>query len=190
MNNENLQNYFDNFVSVYTGSLNKEVLNTIKKIANKTYTTLKQGNKIMFAGNGGSASDCQHFAAEYVSKIKNVRKPLNAISLTSDISIITSIANDFGFEHIFERQIEAIGKKKDIIFLYSTSGISKNILSALKVCKKLNILTVGFTGKNKKNYFSKNCDYIVNINSSETSHIQEIYKIISHYICFCVERNF
>lgn len=161
--------------------------NKLLKLVNIITDSLIDGKKLMVCGNGGSAADSQHFVAELVSKFKKVRKPLSAIALTTDSSIITSIANDFSFNQIFSKQIQALGKKGDVLIGISTSGTSANVLNALKTAKKEKISTVLLTGNIKKQY--NYVDLKIDVPSSSTARIQEIHEIIYHSICEIVESN-
>ena len=166
--------------------------NTITKnklliLVNIITDSLIDGKKLMVCGNGGSAADSQHFVAELVSKFKKVRKPLSAIALTTDSSIITSIANDFSFDQIFSKQIQALGKKGDVLIGISTSGTSTNVLNALKTAKKEKISTILLTGNIKKQY--NYVDLKIGVPSSSTARIQEIHEIIYHSICEIIESN-
>lgn len=150
--------------------------------------TIKRKGKIYLIGNGGSAADCQHFAAEMVIKYEKKRKAFPFISLTSDTSVITACSNDFSYNEIFARQLEALIDKKDIVIVFSTSGKSKNIIQALKFLKKKKITSIIFTG-NKKNscdYYSK---YVFRAPSTTVSRIQEIHKFCIHLICNLIDNN-
>ena len=160
----------------------------IEKIVTAGLEAISKNKKIMLAGNGGSAADSQHMAAEYVSRFAFNRPALPAIALTVDTSIITSIGNDYGFEEIFCRQIEAIGHEGDILFAYSTSGKSKNILKAIEVSKKKKIISVLFTGINDES-FSVSPDIIVRIPSKNTAKIQEGHLMLGHIICGQIEQR-
>lgn len=166
-----------------------KVLNQIEIVIQLIVNCFKNKGKIILCGNGGSAAHAQHFAAEYVSKFEKIRKPLPAISLTTDTSILTSISNDFNYRYIFSKQIEALGSKSDIFLCYSTSGNSKNIIEAAKIAKKKGIYVISNTG-NKKNQLSKYSDLNIKSPSSKTSIIQECQLIIDHIICRSVEENF
>jgi len=158
----------------------------IKKIATVIFDTLKNGNKLLIFGNGGSAADAQHMAAELVGRFLKERKALSAIALTTDTSILTSISNDYSFNEVFERQIEAIGKNKDIAFGISTSGNSENVYLGLKKAKQLGLTTIALLGKNGGKIkdiaeinLIVNCDY--------TPTIQELHIFIIHNICKTIE---
>ena len=168
--------------------------NKIASFLNDFYPLLKEkietGKKILICGNGGSASDSNHFAAELTGKFKsNKRKLISCISLSSNSSSITSIANDFNFSQIFSKQIEALGREGDICICLSTSGKSKNIIKAIKTCNKKKITTVGFFGKYKSERLNK-CKFTLNINSNNTALIQELHYITLHLICELLEDDF
>lgn len=165
-----------------------ELAEDIEKIVIAGLATISNNKKIMLAGNGGSAADSQHMAAEYVSRFAFNRPALPAIALTVDTSIITSIGNDYGFEEIFCRQIEAIGQEGDILFAYSTSGKSKNILKAIEVSKKKKIISVLFTGINDES-FSVSPDIIIRTPSKNTAKIQEGHLMLGHIICGQIEQR-
>ena len=149
---------------------------------------LRHGGKLMFAGNGGSAADAQHMSAEYVSRFRFDRPGLASIALTTDTSALTAIGNDYGFNQIFSRQIQAIGRKEDVFFAYSTSGTSPNIIQALEEAKKFNICAIGMTGsKETSDVMADLCDLTIRIPSKYTAHIQEGHLIVGHLICFAVE---
>lgn len=165
-----------------------ELAEDIEKIVTAGLAAISNNKKIMLAGNGGSAADSQHMAAEYVSRFAFNRPALPAIALTVDTSIITSIGNDYGFEEIFCRQIEAIGQEGDILFAYSTSGKSKNILKAIEASKKKKIISVLFTGINDES-FSVSPDIIVRTPSKNTAKIQEGHLMLGHIICGQIEQK-
>jgi D-sedoheptulose 7-phosphate isomerase len=157
-------------------------------IADTCIAALRKGNKIFFAGNGGSAADAQHLAAELVGKLNFNRPPLAAIALTTDTSIITAIGNDYGFEYIFSRQIEALGKAGDVLIAISTSGNSLNILRAIGVAKKYNITVIGLTGKDGGAMNGK-CNILYKADSLNTQIIQEAHIKLGHEFCSTIERK-
>lgn len=161
----------------------------IEKIAYSWIEALKDGNKIMFCGNGGSAADSQHLAAELMGKYKIDRNPLPVISLTTDTSSITAIGNDYGYEYVFSRQLKGIGAKGDVLVGISTSGNSKNILEAFKTAKEMGIKTVAFTGKSGGELI-KEADLTLNVPSDITNNIQEMHIASGHIICGLVEQYF
>ncbi len=148
--------------------------------------SLKNNHKLIICGNGGSAADAQHMAAEFVNRFLKERKPLPAISLTTDTSIITSISNDYSFDDIFSKQIEALGHKGDILIGISTSGNSKNVENAIEAAKQKNIFCIGLLGKDGGKINSL-CDLSIVIPSNSTPRIQEMHILIIHTICQIVE---
>ena len=166
----------------------KKLIKQIIKVSKSLIKAYKKGNKLLLAGNGGSAADAQHISAELVSRFYLERKALSAIALTTDTSIITAIGNDYGFDDIFARQIEANGNKGDIFLAISTSGNSKNIIKAIKQAKKQNIIVVGLTGA-KESKMDKLCDITIKVPSKITPRVQEIHILIGHLICDIVERE-
>ena len=143
---------------------------------------LEQGNTIFWCGNGGSASESSHLAVELIGRFKNNRRPLPSVSLNSDTSAITCIANDFGYDEIFARQLEGLARKGDVLVVLSTSGKSENILRALRKGKELGVTTIALLGKGGGEAVSL-ADYPIVINSSETARIQEIHLLIGHTFC-------
>jgi D-sedoheptulose 7-phosphate isomerase len=157
----------------------------VEKIILLLLDTFKKGKKLLLFGNGGSATDAQHLAGEFVNKIRFPREALPAISLTSDVAVMTSIANDIDYKSIFSRQVGAIGKEGDVMFAYSTSGNSPNVLDAVEVGRKMGLITVGFSGDKGK--LKDIVDYAVSVPSMETPRIQEVHYIMGHIICEIVE---
>jgi D-sedoheptulose 7-phosphate isomerase len=168
---------------------NSDLISQIETVSNLIIDTYNSGNKVLIAGNGGSAADAQHIAAELVSKFLKDRKALSAIALTTNTSILTSIGNDFNHSLVFARQIQAHGNKGDIFLAISTSGQSKNILEGIKEAKKQGLICVGLTGM-KESEMSKICDYLIKVPSQSTPIIQESHIMISHIICALVEQKF
>jgi D-sedoheptulose 7-phosphate isomerase len=163
------------------------IADTVSLAAELTANAMLAGRKLMVAGNGGSAADAQHLVAEFVVRLNSNRPALRAIALTTDTSIITAGGNDFGFECIFARQIEALGQPGDIFLGISTSGNSKNILQAVQQAKEMNITTIGFTG-NGGGKMKSLCDHNVIIPSDITMNIQECHLALEHIYCMAVER--
>jgi D-sedoheptulose 7-phosphate isomerase len=151
-----------------------------------TANAMKNGHKLMVAGNGGSAADAQHLVAEFVSRLTVDRPALRAIALTTDTSILTAIGNDFSYDNVFERQIEALGQNGDVFLGISTSGNSINVLKALKLCKQLGITTVGYTGCGGGK-MAPLCDIAVVVPSDITMNIQEAHLALEHIYCMAVE---
>lgn len=166
----------------------RKILEQIESIANCCVEAYKRGNKLLIAGNGGSAADAQHIAGELVSRFYFDRPGLAAIALTTDSSILTSIGNDYGYDHLFARQIQANGSKGDVFLAISTSGNSSNIIHALEECKRQQIIAVGFTGM-KTCEMSELCDFCIQIPSLETPRIQEIHILIGHILCAIIEKE-
>ncbi len=164
------------------------LLKKINLLSSLILKTLNKKKKIMFCGNGGSASEASHIAAEFVGRYLKERKEQSAISLTTDNSIITAIGNDYSFDEIFSKQVKAIGKTNDILITLSTSGKSKNIINALRVAKKQRIKTVLFTGKNKFRY-PKLIDIEINVPADRVDRIQELHLVLLHNLCELVEKN-
>lgn len=169
--------------------LNDESLVTqIKQAGLKCIEIYKNGNKTLIAGNGGSAADAQHIAGEFVSRFYFDRPGIPSIALTTDTSILTAIGNDYGYERLFARQLEANGVKGDLFIGISTSGNSKNILEALKVCKNKGIFSVGLSGQSG-GAMQELCDLCIKVPSNETPRIQESHILIGHMICAIVEEE-
>ena len=181
--NNNIDNIFESSSNVMLDSkkLSRPIENSVTLITK----SIKNGNKILF-GNGGSATDAQHMAAEFVGRFMKERKSFPAIALSTDSSIITAIGNDYSFERIFSRQAESLVKKGDVIIAISTSGNSKNILKGIKTSKNLGAKIISLTGKNGTK-MKLNSDIFLNVPSTVTSRIQEVHRTIIHIICEMVE---
>jgi D-sedoheptulose 7-phosphate isomerase len=154
-----------------------------------TAAAMKAGKKLMVCGNGGSAADSQHLVAEFVSRLTVDRPALRAVALTTDSSILTAIGNDYSYDNVFERQVEALGLEGDVLLAISTSGNSKNCVKALKFAKKLGILTIAYTG-NKGGAMAELADINVIIPSDVTMNIQESHLALEHIYCMVVERYY
>ena len=161
----------------------------IEKATQLIVSTLENKNKVIFCGNGGSASDSQHLSAELMGRYKIDRKPLAAISLTVDTSAITAIGNDYGFNEIFSRQLEGIGEKGDILYATTTSGKSQNIIKAIEKAKDLKITTILVTGQNITK-INKKVDVAIHVPSDQTNFIQEMHIAVGQIICGLVEEHF
>ncbi len=164
----------------------KKNLKTITSVVELIVEAFHDGNKVMLFGNGGSAADAQHIAAEFVNRFMIERPPLPAMALTTDTSVITSIGNDYKYDDIFLKQIKALGKEGDIAWGISTSGNSPNVLKALKEAKKMGLKTIGLTGKDGGK-MAKMVDYLLNVESDSTPRIQETHITLSHVICELVD---
>ena len=187
---------------IFESEINKHISSTefflknnfedFKKFLNFVIKTLKKGNKVISFGNGGSASDAQHIAAELVVKYKKKRKSIPAISLSTDTSALTAIGNDFSFNEIFSRQIESIGKPGDIAIGITTSGKSKNVINALKLAKKKKIISVILTKEKypNKQHLKKISDFILGVPANETARIQELHILVGHLMCAVIDEIF
>ena len=164
------------------------LLDVAQKIAAAIIAALRSGNKLLIIGNGGSAADAQHIAAEIVGRYKQDRPGYAAIALTTDTSALTSIANDYGFEQVFARQVEGLGQRGDVLLALSTSGKSPNILAALRLARARGLVTIGFTGSNGENLQSQ-CDHLLVAPSDDTPVIQQIYLAVAHGICDEIEQT-
>ncbi len=167
---------------VFVGENLDGIVNVVEVIT----AALKAGNKILLFGNGGSAADAQHLAAEFVNRFVIERPPLPAIALSTDTSIITSIGNDYDFSEIFSKQIRAIGQAGDVALGISTSGSSQNVIKALEVAKKMGMVTIGLTGKDGGE-IAKIVDYSLNVSSNSTPRIQEVHITVGHVICEMID---
>lgn len=162
------------------------VLGTIETVARLMVGAYRAGNKTLWAGNGGSAADAQHMAGELVNKFTFDRPGLAALSLSTDTSIITAVGNDYGFDRLFARQIEAQGKPGDVFVGISTSGKSRNLVEALKACKDKGIISVAIVGANACPM--DDYDYVIHVPSTVTPRIQECQTLIGHILCYLVEQ--
>jgi D-sedoheptulose 7-phosphate isomerase len=149
-------------------------------------TALAAGGRVLVFGNGGSAADSQHFAAELVGRFRLNRPPLSAVALTTDTSVLTSIANDFEFEQVFARQVEALGRNGDVAFAITTSGRSPNVLAALAEAKRRELKTIALVGS-RVNDIASVSDVIIAVSANDTARIQEVHRTILHIICELVE---
>lgn len=169
--------------------LEKTGIDTIARAAGMITESLKNGGCLYLCGNGGSAADCQHIAGELTGRFRRERKALPAVALSTDTSIITSIANDYSFEDIFTRQVEALVNKGDILWAFSTSGTSANILAAAKLAKQKDARVIAFTGRSESP-LEKMADLCFCANTEYTSSAQEIHQLAYHIICDLVEQSF
>ena len=160
----------------------------VEAAAQACIASLKQGGKILLAGNGGSAADAQHIAGEFVSRFAFDRPGLPAIALTTDTSILTAIGNDYGYEKLFTRQIQALGNKGDVFIGYSTSGKSPNILRAFEEARARGLVCIGLTG-NRGGPMRELCDFLLEVPSSDTPKIQEGHLVLGHILCGLVENT-
>ncbi len=161
---------------------------TISQIADLSVNALRSGHSLYLMGNGGSAADAQHISGELVGRFKKDRKPLPALALTTDTSVLTAIANDYGYDLCFERQIEAFVKSGDVVFGLSTSGNSVNIINAAILAGKKGANTIAFTGRDGGR-LKDIVDICLKIPSSDTAHIQECHMTVGHIICSIIEKE-
>jgi D-sedoheptulose 7-phosphate isomerase len=182
-----LKDYFKESADVKMKFINENE-EDLKKCIEIIKNALKNGNKILICGNGGSAADAQHFAAEIVGRFKLERRGFPAIALTTDTSILTAIGNDYGFDKIFERQVEALGEEGDVLVGISTSGNSKNVINAVNKAKEMGIYTVGLLGKTGGS-LKDIVDLALTVDSNNTARIQECHLTIYHIICEEVEKE-
>jgi D-sedoheptulose 7-phosphate isomerase len=167
----------------------KENLNTLVTVIDLLAKAFSTGKKFLLFGNGGSAADAQHIAAEFVNRFRIERRPLPALALTTDTSAITSIANDYDYREIFAKQVKALGKEGDIALAISTSGNAKNVLAAVDTCKKLKIVSVGLTGGDGGK-LAKKADYLLRVSGSKnTARVQETHILVGHVICEMVDQK-
>ena len=164
------------------------LLATARKIAAVITAALRSGNKLLIIGNGGSAADAQHIAAEIIGRYKQDRPAWAAMALTTDTSALTAIANDYGFEQVFARQVEGLGLRGDVLLALSTSGRSPNILAALRTARQRGLVTIGFTGS-KGEALGRLCDHLFVSPSDDTPVVQQIHLAVAHGICDEIEQT-
>ncbi len=164
------------------------LLTAIEKIADTVTRCFRSGNKLLIAGNGGSAADAQHIAGEFLSRMNFDRNPLPAIALTADTSVLTAVGNDYGFDKVFERQVRGLGRKGDVFIAISTSGRSANVLAALKAAREIGMTTIGMTGAIVTG-MQPYCDLCLAAPAADTPLIQQIHIVAAHAICAIVERQ-
>jgi D-sedoheptulose 7-phosphate isomerase len=163
------------------------LLKTTRTIAAVAVAALRQGRKLLIAGNGGSAADAQHIAAEIIGRYRMERPAWPAIALTTDTSALTAISNDYGFEQVFARQLQGLGQRGDVFWGLSTSGKSPNVLAALRVARQQGLVTVGFTGS-RGAAMGESCDHLLVAPSDEAAVIQQIHLTAAHAICDQIEQ--
>lgn len=170
----------------------KELLSThvavVRNVADVIVKAFKRNNYMYLMGNGGSAADAQHIAGEMIGRFKMDRRPLPAVALTTDSSVMTAIANDFGYDQSFSRQVEALVREGDIVMAFTTSGNSKNILNAVKAARDLRAITVGFTGTDG-GLLKNEVDFCIKIPTTNTPRIQECHITIGHILCSIIEKE-
>jgi D-sedoheptulose 7-phosphate isomerase len=184
-----IKNQIESSIEVKRKSLqSEELINDIAVTAKRIISAYRNGKKVLLAGNGGSAADSQHLAAELVNRFGFDRPGLSALALTTDTSIITSVGNDSGFDQVFARQVHALGSEGDIFIALSTSGNSANLIEALKICRAKKILTIVLSGETGGK-MADMCDICIRVPSVETPRIQEVHILIGHIICSIVEEE-
>ncbi len=181
------QKFIDQHIALFTKLSENQlpVIEAGKLIVN----SLKSSNKILVCGNGGSASDAQHFAAEIIGRFETTRKALPAVALTTDTSVLTALGNDFGFETIFARQVQGLGSVGDVLLGISTSGNSKNVINAVEQAKECGVKTIGLLG-NEGGALAPMCDISIVVDHSVTARIQEVHIFILHFLAFVVDQSF
>jgi len=185
---ENIVKAFDESIRVKQAFL-RDNLETLTQVIDAIVAAFKRGNKLLLFGNGGSAADAQHIAAEFTNRFLIERPPLPAIALTTDSSALTAIANDYDYAQVFAKQVQALGKPEDIAMAISTSGNSPNVLLAIEACKKLNISTIGLTGGSGGKMIGK-VDYMLRVSEGKNSpRIQETHILVGHVICDIVDQK-
>ena len=170
-------------------SADAELITMINNAAKVMVQTYRSGGKLLICGNGGSAADSQHIATELVSRFLIERKALDAESLTVNTSSLTAIGNDYSFDQVFSRQVEAKGAKGDVLIGISTSGKAKNVIEAIKTAKGMGIKTIGLTGNNRDSLIGRLSDYCIYVPSSSTPRIQEAHILIGHILCEFIENE-
>ena len=178
----------DSLKTLEAAANDRELQASVLAISDRIAKCFRDGGKVLLAGNGGSAADAQHIAAEFLVRYTFDRNPLPAIALTTDTSALTAAGNDYGYEHVFERQVRGLGRKGDVFIGITTSGKSPNVIAALKAAREIGVVTVGFTGTAGAAMKSF-CDLMLIAPSSETAQIQQIHITAAHAICGIVERD-
>jgi len=165
-----------------------DLLARVQDVATACVQSIRADGKVLLAGNGGSAADAQHVAGEFVSRFAFDRPGLAAVALTTDTSILTAIGNDYGYEKLFSRQVQALGRAGDVFIGYSTSGKSPNVLRAFEAARERGLICVGFTG-NRGGPMRELCDHLLEVPSGDTPKIQEGHLVLGHIVCGLVERE-
>jgi D-sedoheptulose 7-phosphate isomerase len=176
----------ESLVALAAAAKSEMFIGQIEAISKLVVASLRQGGKVLFAGNGGSASDAQHIAGEFVSRLNYDRAPLAGLALTTDTSVLTAVGNDYGYEHIFARQVSGLGQAGDVFVGISTSGRSPNILAAFKAAHLKGLRTVGFTGA-AGGAMVEHCELVLNAPSDRTPIIQQLHITAAHIVCGLVE---
>lgn len=185
---DDIADYFERSLTVLQDAArDRTLLASIAAIAQSIENSLRAGGKVLIAGNGGSAADAQHLAAEFLSRFLIDRRPLPAVALTTDTSVLTAVGNDYGFEQVFERQVRGLGRSGDVFLAISTSGRSPNVIRALKAAREMDLVTIGFSGAGDAEMRGL-CRHYLAAPSRETAIIQQIHMVAGHVICALVER--
>jgi D-sedoheptulose 7-phosphate isomerase len=180
--------FFDRSLTALQAAANDAaLLRLVGEIAHTIAQSMRSGGKLLIAGNGGSAADAQHLAAEFLSRYLIDRRPLPALALTTDTSVLTAVGNDYGFDHVFERQVRGLGRPGDVFLGISTSGRSPNVLRALESARDLGLVTIGFSGAADTGMRAL-CRHFLAVASQETAIVQQIHMVAGHAICALVER--
>ena len=182
---EKIQKAFDESISVKRQFV-EENIDTIIEVSKLLADAFSRGNKLLLFGNGGSACDASHIAAEFVNRFKKERPAFPAIALNTDMAVLTSIANDYEYSEIFARQMKALAQDDDIVIAISTSGSSPNVINAVKVAKRKKLKTIAFTGA-KGDKLASQCDYVFAVRSNSTPRVQETHITLGHVLCQMVE---
>jgi len=183
-----LAGFFDrSLTALQRAAQDRALQELIAAIAQTIESSMRAGGKLLIAGNGGSAADAQHLAAEFLSRYLVDRRPLPALALTTDSSVLTAVGNDYGFEHVFERQVRGLGRPGDVFLAISTSGRSPNILRALETAREIGLVTIGFSG-GEETEMRGLCRFFLAAPSRETAIVQQIHIVAGHAICALVER--
>ena len=161
----------------------------IQRIVRRLTTCFSHGGKLLVCGNGGSAADAQHLAAEFMNRMRADRRPWPAIALTTDTSVLTSIANDSDYERVFARQVDALGHPGDTLVALSTSGASANVLAAMEAARRCGMVTIGFTGEAGAERMRPSCDLMLAVPSRDTARIQECHEFVYHVVAEQVEHE-
>jgi len=165
-----------------------KIIPDIEKSSLIAIDTLKNGNKILFCGNGGSAADAQHIAAELSGRYKKERKGLAGVAITTDTSVLTAVGNDYGYDRVFDRQVEALANSGDLLIGISTSGNSQNVINAFRVARELGCSTIGWSGRDG-GAFNGECDLNIIVPSNDTPRIQEMHILIGHTMCHLIDEQ-
>src|ERR1700733_13533802 len=180
--------FFDrSLAALQAAAMDAPLRQLVGEIAQAITLSMRGGGKLLIAGNGGSAADAQHLVAEFLSRYLVDRRPLPALALTTDTSVLTAVGNDYGFEHVFERQVRGLGRPGDVFLAISTSGRSPNVLRALQAARDLRLVTVGFSGA-AETPMRALCRHFLAVASPETAIVQQIHMVAGHAICAVVER--